>query len=451
MTQKHTRPLIGHFLEPLLMEGEKWLEVLALAKESPFLVPLFVTAVTKEIVERDYALVSKGCDAIYPVWIFKAPVRNVIMQPMPERHWLGIYVPESRLVTGAELYWKLKDWFKSQSSALLDSMRLSLNGCLPEDCEGQLLEEADFRRLIATKPLTATPSKTDYGFLQEIADRIKRFLDGEEGTGGNYSALKKRYPKKVASKEVAEKTHDRFVFPSGRAIEYDIEYRSNRKRSAIFVIEGKVVLRHPKRKALRATESTFILQNEAWIFRTIKAHQCRVEKPKQFVLRDGGRILYRGERARLTFGAESESVSRLPSGGVYVYDIALPIPRDAGEKEAREALCAFLRRKAKSVIEASFDRVSPLAKVLPKNPWRLSSAWRQWGNCTSRGQISYAWRLVCMSDALIDYVVAHELAHLVEFNHAPRFWAEVGRMVPDWAERRRQLKAVEMILPPVRE
>jgi predicted metal-dependent hydrolase len=70
----------------------------------------------------------------------------------------------------------------------------------------------------------------------------------------------------------------------------------------------------------------------------------------------------------------------------------------------------------------------------------LSSARTRWGSCHSSGRIHLNWRLVQMPMRLVDYVVAHEVAHLLEMNHSPRFWRAVARAVPDYAERRRELR-----------
>lgn len=70
----------------------------------------------------------------------------------------------------------------------------------------------------------------------------------------------------------------------------------------------------------------------------------------------------------------------------------------------------------------------------------LSSARTRWGSCHSTGRIHLNWRLVQMPLRLVDYVVAHEVAHLVEMNHSQRFWRAVGRMVADYAVRRKELR-----------
>ena len=69
----------------------------------------------------------------------------------------------------------------------------------------------------------------------------------------------------------------------------------------------------------------------------------------------------------------------------------------------------------------------------------LSSAQTRWGSASASGAIRLHWRLIHFALPTIDYVVAHELAHLREMNHSPRFWEVVGSVVPDYRAARRQL------------
>jgi predicted metal-dependent hydrolase len=64
----------------------------------------------------------------------------------------------------------------------------------------------------------------------------------------------------------------------------------------------------------------------------------------------------------------------------------------------------------------------------------------RWGSCSAKGSLSFSWRLVLAPEAVVEYVVAHEVAHLVEMNHGPRFWRLVQRLVPDMAPPRAWLK-----------
>ena len=71
---------------------------------------------------------------------------------------------------------------------------------------------------------------------------------------------------------------------------------------------------------------------------------------------------------------------------------------------------------------------------------KLTSATTQWGSCTVHGVVRLNWQLVKMRLHLIDYVVVHELAHLVEMNHSPAFWSVVESVCPDYKQCRAELK-----------
>jgi predicted metal-dependent hydrolase len=77
----------------------------------------------------------------------------------------------------------------------------------------------------------------------------------------------------------------------------------------------------------------------------------------------------------------------------------------------------------------------------------LSNAERQWGLCTAQGAIRYSWRLVHLAPSLVDYVIAHEVAHLVEMNHSKRFWRVVESLYPDWRDARARLEREGAGLP----
>jgi hypothetical protein len=87
-------------------------------------------------------------------------------------------------------------------------------------------------------------------------------------------------------------------------------------------------------------------------------------------------------------------------------------------------------------------RTRRLARRSGRAPTRfaLSNAQTQWGSCTRRGHVRLNWRLVQAPLALIDYVAAHELAHLVHLDHSPRFWAEVAELCPEALARRAELR-----------
>lgn len=88
------------------------------------------------------------------------------------------------------------------------------------------------------------------------------------------------------------------------------------------------------------------------------------------------------------------------------------------------------------------ERIAIYAPALhvPPPPFRLSQAKTRWGSCNSRGLVTLNWRLIQLPLHLIDYVVAHELAHLIEMNHSKTFWRLVGTIYPDYRIARSMLK-----------
>lgn len=115
------------------------------------------------------------------------------------------------------------------------------------------------------------------------------------------------------------------------------------------------------------------------------------------------------------------------------------LPADASAAQIRDAVLAWLMRDARRHFIERLDHFAPLLGV----QWtslRLSSAETRWGSAKADGSIRLNWRLVHYRPAVIDYVVAHELAHLQVMDHSPRFWSTVATVVPDYAALRNHLR-----------
>lgn len=114
------------------------------------------------------------------------------------------------------------------------------------------------------------------------------------------------------------------------------------------------------------------------------------------------------------------------------------------EKEARLTDDAILelKKKAKMVLPI---KTAYYAEIMGLKYGRITitSAKTRFGSCTSKGNISFSYRLMLYPNEAIDYVVVHELAHLVEMNHSPAFYRVVERVLPDYKERRKLLKTAE--------
>ena len=87
-------------------------------------------------------------------------------------------------------------------------------------------------------------------------------------------------------------------------------------------------------------------------------------------------------------------------------------------------------------------RVEHFARVMGLNYGKVAirAQRTRWGSCSAKGNLNFNCLLVLLPDEVRDYVVVHELAHLKDMNHSPRFWAEVGKVIPDYKLRRAQLR-----------
>ncbi len=110
----------------------------------------------------------------------------------------------------------------------------------------------------------------------------------------------------------------------------------------------------------------------------------------------------------------------------------------ANEDRARAALEAWYREAARHQGVARIIHFAPLVGRAPQHI-RIAGQKTRWGSCSARGTISLNWRLMLVPAPLFDYVVAHELCHLIHAHHGPRFWRELERIMPDYEQRRKEL------------
>jgi len=109
------------------------------------------------------------------------------------------------------------------------------------------------------------------------------------------------------------------------------------------------------------------------------------------------------------------------------------------ESRAAARAMAFLKLRARDRLAAASDRYA--ARLgLSYASLTLRDTRSRWGSCTADGALMYSWRLIMAPPAVLEYVAAHEVAHMLEMNHSPRFWAVVERLFPQWQVERAWLK-----------
>ncbi len=215
-----------------------------------------------------------------------------------------------------------------------------------------------------------------------------------------------------------------------RRMQIDQIVRSKRKTIALVVgRDGRLVVRAPMRISRWKIEAT-VAEHAEWIRARQEEIQAeRAAAPaKAFV--EGESFWYLGKLYRLEIVEQAGTALEL--------DGNFRLRRtDLGKGKA--VFEGWYRERAREVLG---ERLAFFAQKtgLQGQRLRISSARTRWGSCSSRGTLSFTWRLMMAPVEAIDYVVVHELAHLVERNHSKKFWARVKEMMPDYRQRRDWLK-----------
>ncbi len=216
--------------------------------------------------------------------------------------------------------------------------------------------------------------------------------------------------------------------------------RASRRSIGIRVGDDGVAVRAPRWVTLQQIQAV-LAEKADWITRQVneRARRQRHLAAARIAWRDGGELPYLGSRLTLRLDAGIKTVQRRDSA------LLLPLPAGCEAERIRDRAQAWMQREARALFEARCAHFAHLLGVRVRAV-RLSSAATRWGSATVCGTIRLHWRLLHFSSAVIDYVVAHEVAHLREMNHGPDFWHTVGELFPQWREARSELR--RSILPP---
>jgi predicted metal-dependent hydrolase len=214
---------------------------------------------------------------------------------------------------------------------------------------------------------------------------------------------------------------------NGQVVEYTIRRVRRRRSITLTIDEHGLRVGAPLRANRREIESV-LQQHAKWVLRTLDRWTER--RPVGCTWRSGETLFLLGTALRLEPGAD----------GVERHGNTLTAgPFDSDTEVLRARVVAWYRSQALICFD---ERIAHYVGILGVrvSHLRLSQAKTRWGSCGANGRVTLNWRLIQMPLELIDYVVVHELAHLREMNHSPRFWRAVERVLPDYAARRAALR-----------
>ncbi len=309
-----------------------------------------------------------------------------------------------------------------------DTQQLSLFD-LPSPDAGAQAAETSARPGAAPGPVASAPPRAPSGGRRSA---VPPATPDTPAPASQLAPLMFRHPR--ADRELLLGTH-RVGYALRRA----------RRRSIGFVVSTDgLAVSAPRWVSIGEIESA-LQAKAAWILRKLHEQRERARRVESARVewRDGTSLPYLGDTVILVLDPRVDgcvlntAADALP--GVPRMTLHVGLPQQASAEQIRDVVQSWLQRQAEQVFLERCAHFAGALGVTVKR-LRLSAAQTRWGSASADGSIRLNWRLVHFGLKIIDYVVAHELAHLREMNHSPAFWDVVRSVVPDFESVRGALR-----------
>jgi predicted metal-dependent hydrolase len=223
------------------------------------------------------------------------------------------------------------------------------------------------------------------------------------------------------------------ILPGSPPVDVTLRRSAQARRFSLRVsrVDGRVTLTLPHR-AREAEAMAFLVAQEGWLRRTLQAMPV---------------VSGIGIGAVVPVEGVSLIVAQGTGRSVRIAEDRLLVPGEPGQMGARVA--AYLKVRARDRLAGASDHYSGLLGR-PYNSLSLRDTRSRWGSCTVDGRLMYSWRLIMAPPPVLDYVAAHEVAHLAEMNHSAAYWTIVSRLYPGWQVQRQWLRSEGQTLQAIR-
>jgi hypothetical protein len=213
--------------------------------------------------------------------------------------------------------------------------------------------------------------------------------------------------------------------------------RTNRRKTiSVRVKSGSVQVSSPKHLSDQAI-TEFLSERSAWIEKQLLICSKRPQATaKKFI--SGENFTFLGEDYSLEF-VEGDCIGVSIKENRFALSINSTVPDKKLKPHIKELISNWYMDRANEHLNEKTKRFAALLSVAPKSV-TVKNYKARWGSCSVNGDISYNWKLVFAPHHIIDYVVVHELCHIKEHNHSPKFWAWVESIIPDHKKRRKWLR-----------
>ena len=217
-------------------------------------------------------------------------------------------------------------------------------------------------------------------------------------------------------------------------LEIQVE-RTNRKRTiSLQVKHNKLIIKTP-RSVSKKTLDDLIKRKQRWIKqRAILNFEEQSLKNRKFI--DNEKFYFRGNEYRLSLILGRKEAVTIEGGllkVLYVDDKSL------GRSTIKSSLEEWYLKESTKILKARTEELAQQMSVKPSGI-TVKNYNSKWGSCTANNKISYNWRIIMAPDCIVDYLIIHELSHIIEPNHSKNFWYLVGNYCKDLKKKRKWLR-----------
>lgn len=221
-----------------------------------------------------------------------------------------------------------------------------------------------------------------------------------------------------------------------KTIEFNIIYKKRKTLGIYIDVYGNIEIRVPKdTKELQVQE--LVKQKFEWIYKKSNEMKERTKGFKKKTYVQGETFMYLGKDYPIQVFVRNEIDK---NNAVLEEDILKVYVKIDEDTQVQEALKRFYFQKGKALIDKRIQYYQQQIKIKPKS-FKLSSNKSNWGTCNSKKELTFNWKLIMAPIEVIDYVIVHEMCHLIHMNHDRSFWRLVGKILPDYEECQNWLKS----------
>lgn len=226
----------------------------------------------------------------------------------------------------------------------------------------------------------------------------------------------------------------------GFPFQVEVVRTDGRKSVSIHLDGGFVTVRAPKSLSDSRIRNLIVKRTPQIKTKLGEQSEQPAAKAKEYV--SGEAFPYLGRDYRLKVIRGNHPSIEMKNG----YLVATVSDTDADrQKTVKPLVKGWYREQSEPRLREKTERLSRIVGVKPKSV-SVKDYKSRWGSCSARGEIAFNWKIILTPHPIVDYVVVHELCHLLEHNHSPRYWKLVERYSPNWKDCRDWLKTNPIIL-----